>query len=605
MMRSMFAGVSGLKVHQVRMDIIGNNIANVNTAGYKSSRATFQDMLSQTMRPATAPTDTRGGTNPQQIGLGVQLGSIDVKHTQGNTQSTGYITDLAIEGEGFFVLGQGENRQYTRAGMFGLDNGTEGNLVSLVNGQRVLGYVANQDGVIDTNSALQPMYISASDTITPRATDKVFFAGNLDNRLSPGTSVGRTVQVYDSHGREQTIVVDLEKLQDDNAWQWDASWLLVSNTFPSLNNEIENNGEYLVYDNSGTFEMRDLMGNVVAKSDDGRLWTSRRSDDSNPSEPFTGPNFEFETALAPGFEVKAVADKGSLFLTSEMSLKRELSFQPGASLTSSPATPTDPSNTLFKEDSFYKVYKDGEGRFQLRDSNGTTVATSSDGVNWKAILVDNDDPGFDFSFATALAAGSVVKTDASLNLTADIRSYTDSGSDDRTIQFNPDGSFSGVVDNKVRLEPELAYAMDIELDFTEFTEYADTFTAKFLHQNGYTSGALESYAIDQNGVIVGSFSNGLTRALGQVALARFANAAGLQRSGSTMFIDTPNSGTAQIGAAGIPGFGQISPSSLEMSNVDLSEEFTEMIITQRGFQANSRIITTSDEMLQELVNLKR
>ncbi|NMB19563.1 MAG: flagellar hook-basal body complex protein [Firmicutes bacterium] len=122
MMRSMFAGVSGLKVHQVRMDIIGNNIANVNTAGYKSSRATFQDMLSQTMRPATAPTDTRGGTNPQQIGLGVQLGSIDVKHTQGNTQSTGYITDLAIEGEGFFVLGQGENRQYTRAGMFGLDN---------------------------------------------------------------------------------------------------------------------------------------------------------------------------------------------------------------------------------------------------------------------------------------------------------------------------------------------------------------------------------------------------------------------------------------------------------------------------------------------------
>ncbi|NMB20356.1 MAG: flagellar hook-basal body complex protein, partial [Firmicutes bacterium] len=190
-------------------------------------------------------------------------------------------------------------------------------------------------------------------------------------------------------------------------------------------------------------------------------------------------------------------------------------------------------------------------------------------------------------------------------LTADIRSYTDAGFADRRIQFNPDGSFSGVVDNKVRLEPELAYAMDIELDFTEFTEYADTFTAKFMHQNGYTSGALESYAIDQNGVIVGSFSNGLTRALGQVALARFANAAGLQRSGSTMFIDTPNSGTAQIGAAGIPGFGQISPSSLEMSNVDLSEEFTEMIITQRGFQANSRIITTSDEMLQELVNLKR
>ncbi|NLJ74416.1 MAG: flagellar hook-basal body complex protein, partial [Firmicutes bacterium] len=126
-----------------------------------------------------------------------------------------------------------------------------------------------------------------------------------------------------------------------------------------------------------------------------------------------------------------------------------------------------------------------------------------------------------------------------------------------------------------------------------------------MSQDGYTNGALESFAIDQNGRIIGSFSNGLTRALGQVALARFANPAGLERTGSTMFGETPNSGDAQIGAAGIPGFGSIAPSSLEMSNVDLSEEFTEMIITQRGFQANSRIITSSDEMLQELVNLKR
>lgn len=604
MMRSMFAGVSGLKAHQVRMDIIGNNIANVNTAGYKSSRATFQDMLSQTMRPATAPTDTRGGSNPQQVGLGVQLGSIDVKHTQGNTQSTGYITDLAIEGEGFFVLGQGENRQYTRAGIFGLDNGTEGNLVSLVNGERVLGYVANQDGVIDPNSSLEPLYISASETITPRATNTVFFAGNLDNRLSAGTSVDRTVQVFDSHGREQTIVVNLEKLSGDNAWRWDADWLLVSDTFPSLNNEIENNGEYLVYGDSGSgFEMRDLTGSIVAKSGDGRMWTSRRTDDTDPSQPFTGPNFEFETPLAPGFEVRAVTDKGSIFLTSSMSLKRQFSFQTNTPVSGTPAP--DFSSTLFETDSFYKVYQDNEGRFQLTDSKGVSVATSSDGTSWKAIPATPSDPEVDFDFGMKLAPGSIIKTDSATVLTADVRSYSDSGLADRTIQFNQDGSFSGLLDNKVRLEPALADALDIELDFTDFTEYADAFTAKFMHQNGYTSGALESYAIDQNGVIVGSFSNGLTRNLGQVALARFANAAGLQRSGSTMFVDTPNSGTAQIGAAGVPGFGLISPSSLEMSNVDLSEEFTEMIITQRGFQANSRIITTSDEMLQELVNLKR
>jgi flagellar hook protein FlgE len=152
-------------------------------------------MLSQTLRAATAPTGARGGTNPHQIGLGVQLGSIDVKHTQGNTQSTGYITDLAIEGEGFFVLGHGANRQYTRAGMFGLDNGTEGNLVSLLNGERVLGYKADSDGYIDPNSALEPMYISASETITPRATTKVHFTGNLDNRYSAG-------QIMFGHGTQ-------------------------------------------------------------------------------------------------------------------------------------------------------------------------------------------------------------------------------------------------------------------------------------------------------------------------------------------------------------------------------------------------------------------
>lgn len=499
MMRSMFAGVSGLKAHQVRMDIIGNNIANVNSAGYKSSRATFQDMLSQTLRAATAPTEAKGGTNPQQIGLGVQLGSIDVKHTQGNTQSTGYITDLAIEGDGFFVLGHGANRLYTRAGMFGLDNGTEGNLVSLVNGERVLGYLADQDGVIDTNSALAPMYISASETITPRATDTVYFAGNLDNRYSVDEGVSRTVQVYDSRGREQTIVVDLKQL-GGNEWGWDASWLLASDAISLDNGAFANNGLYIVEDDE-MFETDadgNKTGSAIATSADGRVWTIVGS---------SGETFEFEHAITDG-HVNAFSDGGSLFLTSSYSLTQN-------------ATPSI---------------------------------------------------------------------------------------EDRKIRFNENGSFLGLSAESAHIlnfKPADAEALEIELDFTDFTQYADSFTAKFMSQNGYYSGALESYAIDQNGVIVGSFSNGLTRALGQVALARFANPAGLQRAGSTMFVDTPNSGTAQIGAAGIPGFGQISPSSLEMSNVDLSEEFTDMIITQRGFQANSRIITTSDEMLQELVNLKR
>ncbi|MGI6646752.1 MAG: flagellar hook-basal body complex protein [Limnochordia bacterium] len=251
MLRSMFAGVSGLKAHQMRMDVIGNNIANVNTAGYKASRVTFQEMLSQTTRGATAPTANRGGSNPQQVGLGVQLGSIDVKHTQGNTQSTGYITDLAIEGDGFFILAEGEdglNRLYTRAGIFGLDSGgTEGNLVSLVNGMRVMGYRA-ENGIIDYTS-LKPLYISGSQTIEARATDQVVFGGNLDSRYTEGTGVRRTVQVYDSLGTEHTIVVDLTKTKEDNTWDWKAYWLVPSSAIPvDQAGEITPNARYVVHE---------------------------------------------------------------------------------------------------------------------------------------------------------------------------------------------------------------------------------------------------------------------------------------------------------------------------------------------------------------------
>lgn len=507
MLRSMFAGVSGLKAHQMRMDVIGNNIANVNTAGYKASRVTFQEMLSQTTRGATAPTANRGGSNPQQVGLGVQLGSIDVKHTQGNTQSTGYITDLAIEGDGFFILAEGEdglNRLYTRAGIFGLDSGgTEGNLVSLVNGMRVMGYRA-ENGIIDYTS-LKPLYISGSQTIEARATDQVVFGGNLDSRYTEGTGVRRTVQVYDSLGTEHTIVVDLTKT-GDNTWDWKAYWLVPSSAIPvDQAGKITPNARYVVHG--------------------GSLWKVAPDYEYDEND----PSLDEEVASFDG-EVWAVEDEGA-----------EFTFTFGTEL-----------------------------------DDGTFLTAASDGSS----LV-----------LTAESAVGQAKVDP----------------DDTRIKFGTNGSFLGPKPEKavISFDPAGAESIRIKLDFTQFTQYADTFTGKFLSQNGHTSGALESFTIDQNGVIVGSFSNGLTQALGQVALAKFANPGGLMRSGSTMFMESTNSGSAQVEPAGAPGFGQIIPSALEMSNVDLSEEFTDMIITQRGFQANSRIITTSDEMLQELVNLKR
>ncbi len=425
MMRSMFAGVSGLRTHQVRMDVIGNNIANVNTYGFKSSRASFQDMLSQTIRGASAPTNVRGGTNPQQVGLGVQLGSIDVLHSQGNTESTGNITDLAIEGDGFFVLGSGDQRLYTRAGMFGLSatdasGDQQGNLVSLVNGLRVQGFEfqripgTDQYRPVEAQAGnLKDIYINTEDTIPGRATDSVLLAGNLDARYDAeagGLIVNRQFTALDSRGGRVDLRVELTQL-DDSSW-----------SYRVFQDAAEVFGpETLVFDENGSVESGSTANFIIDAADLG-------------------------TGVAP---------------------------------------------------------------------------------------------------------------------------------------------------------------LNIRLDLGQMTSYAQDTTVIVQNINGYRSGILESFTVDQAGVVTGSYSNGLTRPLWQIGMARFPNAAGLSQSGSTMFAESSNSGDAIFGAAGSGGFGEVAPSSLEMSNVDLSQEFTNMIVTQRGFQANSRIITSSDEMLQELVNLKR
>ena len=182
MLRSMFAGVSGMRNHQIRMDAIGNNIANVNTVGYKSSRVTFQDTLSQTIRAATAPQRERGGMNAFQIGLGMSVASVDVLHTQGNLQMTGKTTDLAIEGDGFFILGGGAERYYTRAGMFTLER--DGRLVYPSNGMLLMGWMADDEGVIDTNQPLTGITLPIGTTIAPTATREMIFTANLDASIN-------------------------------------------------------------------------------------------------------------------------------------------------------------------------------------------------------------------------------------------------------------------------------------------------------------------------------------------------------------------------------------------------------------------------------------
>lgn len=423
MMRSLFAAVSGLKTHQQRMDVIGNNIANVNTPGFKKSRVTFQDMLYQTIRGASRPVEGGlGGTNPIQMGPGVSIASIDTIFGITSFQDTGKATDLGIDGEGFFVLSDGSRNYYTRVGNFDFDS--EGNLVSLLNGMHVMGWMAQPDGSIKTDVEPVNICINMSETEPAKATENIYFAGNLDSRVpiyeddnkTPSSKIIVRQTVYDSKGQEYIVAIELKKV-GNNEW----SWILNANSI------VNSTGE--------TIEVGEQSG--------------------------------------------------------------VLKFDTQGKIQSSTETPH--------------------------------------------------------------------------------------------ISFTPPGSDT----------------LNIALDFKGLTQYGSNSTATIQRQDGYTAGTLESYTIDQSGTITGVFTNGVTRSLAQIALARFSNPAGLHKNGGSLYSETSNSGEPLLGTGGASGFGSIRPGSLEMSNVDLSSEFTEMIITQRGFQANSRVITASDEMLQELVNLKR
>jgi len=405
MMRSLFAGVSGLHSHQTRMDVIGNNVANVNTLAFKSSRVTFAEGLSQMLTSATRPQGDQGGTNAAQVGLGTKVGSIDTLFSQGSTETTGLATDLAIEGESFFIVSDGAGRYYTRAGNFQLD--ADGRLVSPTTGAVLQGRMA-QDGVFA--QGLSDIRIPFGQKTPARATDRAVLGGNLDASAAVGTKSETSITVYDSQGAKHELKVEFEKT-GDNAWSW--------------------------------------------------------------------------TVLSPA----------------------------GAT---------------------------GGGSVSFNDAGALVDLTPAD------IALD---PG--------------------------------NGAAQMTITLDPGTGL------------------------TALSQYAGRSTAVIREQNGYTMGTLDDFNIDAAGTISGTFTNGVTVVLGQIALADFNNPGGLERRGDSIYAASANSGEAVIGFAGEGSASSITSRALEMSNVDLAQEFTNMIIAQRGFQANSRVISNADEMLQEVVNLKR
>ena len=544
MMRSLFSGVSGLRNHQTAMDVVGSNISNVNTVGYKGSQTTFSDVISQTLQGAAAATGTRGGTNPLQIGLGMGLAAVSTIFTNGSYESTGKQTDLAIQNDGFFILADGANQYYTRAGNFDFDSA--GNYIVPGTGMKVMGWQADANGAINTTGAVTGMTVPKGTMMPALASTELVFKNNLSGDEMPGSSAVSSLTVYDSLGNAHDLGQAFTKV-GENTWLAKAS--LADSTLG-------------------------LTGNVLTE-------ISFESTGKNP------------TVREVTLGTQDIVFNGGLQLDST-----DDSVQ-GKYVTVFDSTSPTP-NPYVIQVQFTKTDTANQWKVDFKDAGSSSSAALLSGtVTWNGTDTYNFAlPTNYFTVGSGTSARQIDITDVAVTGTAAAQgafscstaaTYTQGSTVSPVVSFTAPG----------------AAQSSIELDVSALTQYGGASTVQAATQDGYAAGSLDSTTIDTSGIIVGKFSNGRTQNLGQVALATFNNPGGLTRVGDTLFSTSNNSGNPSVGTSGTGGRGTLTPGSLEMSNIDLAEQFSKMIITQRGFQANSKIITTSDTMLEELVNLKR
>lgn len=571
MMRSLYSGVAGLKTHQTRMDVIGNNIANVNTTAYKSSSMTFSELMSQTTQKASGANATTGvgGTNAKQIGLGVKAGAINTAiTTQGSAQSTGNPFDIMITGDNFFVVSNGSENFFTRDGSFYVDGA--GNLAMTSTGYNVMGWgVDKTTGNIkqDTVTALRIMS-TANMTYPPEATTQANISGILDENDKDVTSAnGKTVNLnfFDARGYSYTAKF----------------------TFKQSSGTASN--EY-------SMELTKLLDSTGAEIDISKVKFGGNSTQTLQTPvTFAGDTYEWDgTQLKTKADNKVVADLSAAFNT-DGTLK-DTSNDEAAAKTQQETLDAIAAAYGYEgsTDEFLKLYQ--------KDANGAEVTVET--------MLGN------MAKATPAQGDLVLTKDKDKPMTMDGRFFEGVKVifDTNTGKLKQVGS--NVTDFKTNVDftPLGGNFSNITIDLSECTNYDNKGTSTI----GATSGDLDGLgtgrrlgdmigvSIQKDGMIYARYDNGMTKLLGQIATAAFANASGLEKEGDNLYSATLNSGEFDgIGVDITAGGGYMSTGQLEMSNVDLSSEFTEMITTQRGFQANSRIITVSDTLLEELTNLKR
>ena len=665
MIQAMYSGISGMNAFKSALDVIGNNVANVSTTAYKAGRANFKDMLSQVITSATAPSETRGGSNASQIGLGVVLGSVDINTGEGSMQSTGRPTDLGIDGNGFFTLGGGSKIAYTRDGSFSLD--AQYNLTASGSGMKVLGWSADLDtGAIDTSTpitAASGIKIPLGGLSVARSTSEIDVAGNLDasaagpsqttsvklihnldSDLAPaatklasltgsfdaaavdGTVHDVNFNVFDQTGLSHPVTVTFTK---HGASQWDYAVTATgadaaslpangSLTFTAGISDLANIPMNLTW-NGGA-------DNITASIDTSALTEAGSTNavasavDGKATGAPVAVSFNVYDSLGVSHQVTATfrklpatdvwqyaitcpdADPNTLPAASNITFVGGVPSVSAIPVALTLATPNGSQSPLaFSVDTSGLTElaqastaaagtQDGSApgepvpvKFDIYDSLGINhkmqlnFMKTSDPATWNYQLICDD------------------ATDASLpapgRITFSSLGYSQLPSIPLSLVWKTDnGSDQPLVGS---------------IDTSNVSQLNGATTVDLSYQNGLELGTLESYNIGRDGLISGVFTNGSTRYLGQLALAQFNNPAGLTKAGSNDWAESPNSGTAKIGAPGQGGLGMINSGYLEASNVDLATEFANMIVAQRGFQASSKIITTSDEVLQDLVALKR
>lgn len=550
MMRSMYSGVSGLKTHQTKMDVIGNNIANVNTVGFKSSSVTFSEIMYQNLSGASGPNALTGtgGVNAKQIGLGVTTGSTSVNITgAGASQTTGRAFDIKLNdtnsATSFFIVSNGSGTQFTRAGSFYVDGA--GNLCMTSTGYNVMGWqVDPTTGDIrkDTVSALRVMS-EKNKTSAPEATVNGRCEGVLDKNSTDVTSeAGQAMNLsfYDALGYSYVAKFAIKETNRDT-------------------------GEY-------TVELTDILDS-----------TNKSILDQTKYDSVTG-------TYDPDY-------LGDIFGAVKSQTK---TYTPRAGWTT-----VDAANNIFEYNATYYRYDAAAGNLVEVTDNGGGNYVQVPGGTTKTLAE---------AFGVSPYATGITMTNGVVTANVSGANYT--------LKFNPgDGVFDYIgatgQDNVfLNLKDTLGGNFEnIDIDFTG-TKWFDNGGSSTIGMDkgdvdgktgtGKKLGDMIGVFVDTNGKIYGSYDNGNTILLGQIAVAQFANAMGLEKVGDNCYTTTLNSGEFDgIGVDITAGGGTMSTGMLEMSNVDLSSEFTEMITTQRGFQANSRIITVSDTLLEELINLKR